>query len=268
MTTLRMLVFVCGVLFSVHFISNECEGKIISPPNRTVLIFLPGTSENITWKFDDEVAQVTSRTWYFTSSDGLRSGTLGVIAYDRKPNLTQNVLSGVNIIKPATLVLNNVNHSYDGVYTFDLQPADVTYSSEVTVYIARKPTVTFSYASPVRVTEGDDVTCVCTGEGGVPAPANVTWYKDGVQIGETKKENNTLTVTDVNVTDSGTYKCVAQSYPTNAYKDEKSIQIIVNVNSTTRQPSTGTTADASRGTDWYIVMVSLVSGILLALSLV
>ena len=27
MTTLRMLVFVYGVLFSVHFILHECEGK-------------------------------------------------------------------------------------------------------------------------------------------------------------------------------------------------------------------------------------------------
>ena len=28
MTTLRMFVFVYGVLFSVHFISYECEGKL------------------------------------------------------------------------------------------------------------------------------------------------------------------------------------------------------------------------------------------------
>ena len=225
MNTLRM--FVYGVLFSVHFISYECEGKIISPPNRSVLTFLPGSSENITWTFDDEVSQVISRTWYFTSSDGLRSGTLGVIALDLQPQIQKNVLSGVNIMKPATLVLNNVNHSYDGVYTFSLQLAVKTYSSKVTVYIAKKPTVTSNCSSPVTVMEGDDVTCVCRGEGGSP-PANVTWYKKDVQIGETKKENNPLTLTDANVTVSGIYKCVAQSYPTDAYKDEKSIKIMVN----------------------------------------
>ncbi len=78
-------------------------------------------------------------------------------------------------------------------------------------YISEKPTVTFSCSSPITVDEGDDFTCVCRGEGGNP-PANVTWYKDNVQIGETGKENQTLTIVDVDKTDSGTYKCVAQSH--------------------------------------------------------
>jgi hypothetical protein len=58
----------------------------------------------------------------------------------------------------------------------------------------------------------------------------VTWYKDGVQISETKKENNTLNLYDVNATDSGNYTCIAQSYPTEAFKDEKSMELAVRLN--------------------------------------
>jgi hypothetical protein len=73
------------------------------------------------------------------------------------------------------------------------------------------------------VNEGDNVTCVCRGKGGNP-PANVTWYKDGVQIGGTGKEEQTLTLSNVFKTASGTYKCVAKSH---TLTDEKSIEIIV-----------------------------------------
>jgi hypothetical protein len=57
--------------------------------------------------------------------------------------------------------------------------------------------VTINCSSAVIVNEGDDFTCVCRGEGGNP-PANVTWYdKDGVQIGGTGKEEQTLTRSNV-----------------------------------------------------------------------
>jgi hypothetical protein len=60
--------------------------------------------------------------------------------------------------------------------------------------------------------------------------ANVTWYKGVVQISETKLENNTLNLYDVNGTDSGNYTCVAQSYPTEAFKVEKSMELAVQLN--------------------------------------
>ena len=82
--------------------------------------------------------------------------------------------------------------------------------------------MTLSCSSPITVNEGDDFTCVCRGEGGNP-PAKVTWYKDGVQISETGKEEQTLTVSNVDAADSGTYKCIAQSR-INAI-DEKSIEL-------------------------------------------
>ncbi|CAB3977000.1 peroxidasin homolog [Paramuricea clavata] len=90
-----------------------------------------------------------------------------------------------------------------------------------------KPTVTLSCSSSIIENEGDDFTCVCRGEGGNP-PANVIWFKDGVQIGATGKEEQTLTVSNVDGTDSGQYKCMAQSH-INA-TDEKSIEVKVRLN--------------------------------------
>ncbi len=81
-------------------------------------------------------------------------------------------------------------------------------------------------SSPITVNDGGDVTCVCKGEGGNP-PADVKWYaKDGDQIGGTKKEEQTLTLSNIRKTDSGTYTCVAQSH--DLAKNETSIKIIVN----------------------------------------
>jgi hypothetical protein len=90
-------------------------------------------------------------------------------------------------------------------------------------YILVKPTVIVDCPSVVTASEGDDVKCVCKGEGGNP-PANVTWFKDGVQIGETGTEERTLTLSNIDRIASGTYKCVAQSH---TLTDERSIEMIV-----------------------------------------
>ncbi len=81
-------------------------------------------------------------------------------------------------------------------------------------------------SNPITVDKGGDVICVCKGEGGNP-PANVTWCsKDGGHISGTTKEEATLTLRNINRTDSGTYTCVAQSH--DFAKNETSIKIIVN----------------------------------------
>ncbi|CAB4019255.1 transmembrane and immunoglobulin domain-containing 1, partial [Paramuricea clavata] len=108
-----------------------------------------------------------------------------------------------------------------------------TTSSPVHVFVAVKPTETINCRGFVTVDEGckdftvdegKDFTCVCRGENGNP-PASVTWYKDGVQIGTTEKEQ-TLTRSNVTGTDSGTYKCVAQSH---TLTEEKSVVIVVKI---------------------------------------
>ncbi|CAB3999529.1 Neogenin [Paramuricea clavata] len=109
-------------------------------------------------------------------------------------------------------------------------------------YISVKPSVTINCRSSVTVDEGkdftvdegedftvdegEDFTCVCRGENGNP-PADVTWYKDNVQTGTREKEEQTLTRSNVNVTDDGTYKCKAQSH---TLTEEKSIVIKVRPN--------------------------------------
>ena len=118
-------------------LSYSILGKIIPPPDGTVLTFLPGSSGNITWDFDDEISKVATRSWTFTSSDGLRSGTLGIIGFNSQPQIRKDVLSGVDIIKPATLELNNVDNSFDGIYKFSLTATESD-TSNVILYIASK----------------------------------------------------------------------------------------------------------------------------------
>jgi hypothetical protein len=81
-------------------------------------------------------------------------------------------------------------------------------------------------SSPINVIEGDDVTCECCGEGGRPPP-NVTWSKDGNQIGGIGKECKTLSLNNVNGTHNGTYKCEARSYVGDDYVDAKNIDVLV-----------------------------------------
>ena len=93
---------------------------------------------NITWSFDDDPTKVAFRAWYFTSSDGSFIGErLGQIISDGQFQPFPIGLSGVSIKKPATLLLKNVNQTYDGTYRFELA-GPVGGRSEVVVYIASK----------------------------------------------------------------------------------------------------------------------------------
>ncbi len=90
-----------------------------------------------------------------------------------------------------------------------------------------KPNVTINCSSSIKLNEGDDFTCLCRGEGGNP-PANVTWYRNGIQFGETRTGNNTLTRTNVDEADNATYTCLAQSFPKHAmFGDSKSVVVQV-----------------------------------------
>ena len=80
----------------------------------------------------------------------------------------------------------------------------------------------------MTVNEDDDIWCACKGQGGNP-PANVTWYKDGIQVGETGKEEQTLIRRNISEADSGMYTCVAQSHIN--MTDEKSINVKINCKS-------------------------------------
>ncbi len=83
--------------------------------------------------------------------------------------------------------------------------------------------MTLNCSSRIAVNEGDNFTCLCRGAAGNP-PADVIWYKDGAQIGGTGREQQTLTLSNIDKTAGGSYKCTAKSH---TLTDEKSIEIIV-----------------------------------------
>ena len=115
-----------------------CLGAITSPAEGTEFVFLPGSTGNLTWTFDDDVSTLILRAWFFTRSGGSTSERLATIADDDNRKIRHSSLSGVEIIKPATLLLKNVNQSYDGVYRFQLDGSGPSVSISVRVFIASK----------------------------------------------------------------------------------------------------------------------------------
>ena len=98
--------------------SNFFVGKI-RPPSGTKMIFLNGTTARIKWSLIN-VTDIEYRKWSFTSSDGkIVSENLATISNDNTL-VIQTRLLNVTVEPPSTLVLNNVNKTYDGTYEFAL----------------------------------------------------------------------------------------------------------------------------------------------------
>ena len=100
---------------------------------------LPGSTVNITWSFNDDISQVLFRAWRFTSSHGKFVGKpLASIFRDSQLQMDDSGFSGVSIVKPATLLLKNVNQTYDGIYRFDLSGPGGGGFARVVVFVASK----------------------------------------------------------------------------------------------------------------------------------
>ena len=116
-----------------HFV-----GRISLPPAGKTLTILPGSNTRIEWSLAGAVGFGDTRFWTFIS----RNGSINVIARivdDNEPEIFAKNLLKIEIEKPATLVLNNVNDSYNGVYRFEIWPrVGSTVKSNVTVYVASK----------------------------------------------------------------------------------------------------------------------------------
>ena len=112
-------------------------GKVSAPSAGTSLVFARGSTERITWSFDDVIDPTTRRIWYVISRDARPLVSLALIDGDG-PVRILTTLFDVEVEKPATLVLRNVNLTYNGTYKFDLLPSSGVSSSEVVVYIAGK----------------------------------------------------------------------------------------------------------------------------------
>ena len=102
------------------------------------MIRTSGSDVKIRWKFQvSDISKVKLRIWYFTSSDGrFKEEELAEIDDDEEPEITTTRLTGVEVEEQATLVLKNVNQTYDGVYEFSLTAGSASGLSEVTLVIA------------------------------------------------------------------------------------------------------------------------------------
>ena len=127
---------ICHLIMLKNF--YYCSGQIIPPTNGTKLTFLPGTTRKIDWSVVS-TSQIRLRSWSFKSTDGSRKGDLtgfNGVTYDPK-NLS--LIPRFEIEEPATLILQNVDDRYDGMYTFRLIRRNVVEErSKVTVIIAGK----------------------------------------------------------------------------------------------------------------------------------
>ena len=92
----------------------------------------------IKWSLNDDISKVLLRVWYFTSSDGsFYNKLIASVIRDREPRVYNSGLSGISVVKPATLVLKNVNQTYQGTYQF-VRVGPVCSRSKVVVLIASK----------------------------------------------------------------------------------------------------------------------------------
>ena len=95
----------------------------------------------------------------------------------------------------------------------------------ILLYISVTPLITVNCSNVTTVDQGDNFACECKGTDGNP-PANVTWYKDNIQIGDTEREKAILSLSNVYKDDNGTYRCQAKSGIEEA-KNETEIKLIV-----------------------------------------
>ena len=95
---------------------------------------MSGSTVNITWTFDDDIANVV-----LTNSDSSSKRTIAVILSNQDSQEVKNILPQLNAKPPATLVMNNVGQGHNGTYEFKLQVnGGHVHKSNVVVFIASK----------------------------------------------------------------------------------------------------------------------------------
>ena len=136
---------ITSVSFGSHnLVSKEIlfyVGKIFLPPGGDVMIVSPGTDVEIAWTFDAPLEHVRLRWWRFFPNCDI----LATIFNDDSMEIRNNTFSGIEIKKPATLILKNVDYRYNGTYRFHLttQPTNdrnqrKNETSDVAVLVAGK----------------------------------------------------------------------------------------------------------------------------------
>ena len=195
-----------------------CEGKIFPPSNGTGVTIIPGSTEKIVWSFDDDIKSFTIRTWTFTPSDGRPQVGLARIQGDGDVQIL-NTSYEFAVEKPATLLLENVNLTYNGTYEFSLLPGPRP--SEVMVYIAEKPNKT-KIEVPKEAYVGEKLDLNCDSEGFPPPNFTITH-----NVTTNIASNQSRYIKDkIDYSDAGLYECVATNILGN---DTDSDNLIVKV---------------------------------------
>ena len=137
---LNFIIFLCPC--HVHFYKKLFYflllAVIVLPPFGNLIYIANGSNVNLPWTYDFGTKIIVQRVWAF-SKTGKSSDlkTVTAIIVDGKPDITNTTLNNVNITKPATLVLKNVNRDNNGTYrlTVTLLGFSVSPFSEVVVII-------------------------------------------------------------------------------------------------------------------------------------
>ena len=104
------------------------------------MTFLPGSTAVLKWTYDNSSFPESSKYVWIFSRNGNKTEILASIQFGQV-NISENSLPGVAVEKPATLILSNIDLSYNGTYHFAIVSFSFLTglsirSSGVVVYIA------------------------------------------------------------------------------------------------------------------------------------
>ena len=101
------------------------------------MVVVKGSDVEIAWTFDNDISQVISRIWWFKKTGSSNFKRLAFIHFDdQDPTiLNGSSLSRFEVVKPATLLLKNIDLDYTGTYGILLQELKRIDRSFVTVFV-------------------------------------------------------------------------------------------------------------------------------------